>query len=108
MAASTFLDFHLPVLHKYSFQVTSCFPHNYCWNNEHGWDKNEFCRIDFHQSSERIFAEQWIEPATSCPQVLHATKCASGIGLDKGKVWKENKEKQEYYFSNIILIPRIY
>ena len=43
-------------------------------------ERNESCRNDFRQSSERILAEPEIEPATSCFQVCNATDWAKGLG----------------------------
>ena len=38
-----------------------------------GERKKEPCRIDYHQSFERILAEPGIEPATFCSQVWYTT-----------------------------------
>ena len=51
----------------------AAFPLNHCRNNGQRLERNESCRNDYHQSSERILAEPWIEPATSCSQVRNAT-----------------------------------
>ena len=58
----------------------AAFPRNYCLNQEQWWERNESCRNDYHQSSERILTEPRIEPATSCSQVRNATGWAMGLG----------------------------
>ena len=40
---------------QYSFQATGCFPTAY-QNNGKGWERNESCHNDYHQSSEKILA----------------------------------------------------
>ena len=55
------------------------FPHNHCRNNAQRWERNESCRNDYHQSSERTLAEPGIEPATSCSQVRNSTNWAMGL-----------------------------
>ena len=59
--------------HNILFKPLAAFPHNHCRNNGQQREGNESCRNDYHQSSERIFAEPGIEPATSCSQVRNAT-----------------------------------
>ena len=54
----------------------AAFPHNHCRNNWQRWQRNESCRNDYHQSSERTLAEPGIKPATSCSLVLKATDWA--------------------------------
>ena len=61
---------------QYSFQANGCFSHKHCQNNGHQWERNEFCRNDHHQCSERLLAELGMEPATSCSQVQNATDWA--------------------------------
>ena len=56
-------------------------PHNHCRNNGQQWERNESCRNDYHQSSERILAEPAIEPATPCSHVHNATDWAMRLGL---------------------------
>ena len=51
--------------------------HYHCRNNG---QRNESCCKDYHQSSERILAEPWIEPASSCSQVRNTTDWAMGLG----------------------------
>ena len=51
----------------------AAFPHNHCQNNGQRWERNESCHNDYHQSSEGIFAEPGIEPATSCSRVCNAS-----------------------------------
>ena len=36
----------------------TAFLHNHCQNNGQQWQKNEFCRNDYHQSYETILAKQ--------------------------------------------------
>ena len=57
----------------------AAFPHNHCRNNRQWWERNESCGNDYHQSSERIVAEQGIKPATSCSWVLCAISRAMGL-----------------------------
>ena len=65
---------------QYSFQATG-FPT--CRNNGQRWERNEFCRNDYHRSSERVLAEPGIEPATSCSKLRNATDWAMGLGVTK-------------------------
>ena len=37
---------------------------NHSRSSGQGWEKNETCRDDYRQSSERIFADPGIEPST--------------------------------------------
>ena len=66
---------------QYSFMPLAAFPHNHCQNNGQWWERNESCRIDWHQSLERILAEQGIKPVTSCSQVCYATDWAMELGI---------------------------
>ena len=66
--------------HNVLSKALAAFPHNHCRNNGQQWERNELCRNDCHQSSERILAKQGIEPATSCSWVCNGTDGA--IGLD--------------------------
>ena len=67
--------------HNILSKPPAAFPHNHCRNNGQRWERNESCRNDYHQSSERILAEPGIEPATSCSQVRNATDWAMGLGV---------------------------
>ena len=58
----------------------AAFPHNHCRNNGQRWERNQSCRNDYHQSSERILGEPGIEPVTSCYQVRNITDWAIGLG----------------------------
>ena len=62
--------------HNILSKPLAVFPHNHCRNNGQRWERNESCRNDYHQSSERVLPELGIEPATSCSQVRNATDCA--------------------------------
>ena len=62
----------------------AAFSHNHCGNNWQLWERNESCSNDYHQSSERIFAEPGIEPTTCFSEVCNATNWAMGLGP-----WKE-------------------
>ena len=59
--------------HNILSKPLAAFPHNHCRNNGQRWERNESCRNDYHQSSERILAEPGIEPATSRSQVGNST-----------------------------------
>ena len=67
-------------LHNILSKPLAAFPLNHCRNNGQRWVRNESCSNDAHQSSERILAEQEIEPTTSCSQVLYTTDWAMGLG----------------------------
>ena len=60
-------------LHNILSKPLAGFPHNHSRNNGQWSEKNESCCNDCHKSSERILAEPWIEPATSCSQVHNST-----------------------------------
>ena len=68
----------------------AAFPHNHCRINRQWWERNESCPNDYHQSSERISAQQAIEPATSCSQVCNTTEWAMGLGSN---IWKRGLMK---------------
>ena len=72
--------------HNILSKPMAAFPHNHCRNNGQRWEKNESCRNDYHQSSERILAEPGIESATSCSQVRKATDWAMGLGISLKEV----------------------
>ena len=61
-----FLEFFNQYPAKYSFQATGCFSTEPLSKQQQQWDRNESCRNDYYQSSERILAEPGIEPATVC------------------------------------------
>ena len=46
--------------HNVLFKPPATFPPNHCRNNGQQRERNECCRIDYHQSSERILAEPGI------------------------------------------------
>ena len=71
--------------HNVPSKPLSAFPHNHSGNNGQRWERNESCRNDYHQSSERILAEPGTEPATSCSQVRNATDWAVGFGSHRCK-----------------------
>ena len=50
----------------------AAFLYDHCRNKGQRRERNESCRNDYHQSSERIWAEPEIEPA-ACSQVRNAT-----------------------------------
>ena len=58
--------------HNILFKPLAAFPQNHRQNNRQQWERNESCRNDYHQSSERILAELGIKPVTSCSQVHNA------------------------------------
>ena len=66
--------------HNILSKPLTAFLHNHCQSNGLRWERNESCRNDYHQSSERKLAEPGIELATSCSQVRNATDWA--VGLD--------------------------
>ena len=68
-------------LHNIPSKLLAAFPHNHCRNNRQGLARNESCRNDNHQSSERILAEPRIELATSFSQVHNATDWVMGLGI---------------------------
>ena len=47
-------------LHNILCKPLAAFLHNHCWNIWQRWKRNESCCNDYHQSSERILAEQGI------------------------------------------------
>ena len=59
---------------QYSYQATSAFTYNH---HEDNGQQLESCPNDYHQASERILVKLWIEPATSCSQVLYTTGLAT-------------------------------
>ena len=63
-------------------KLPATFPHNHCRNNGQRWERNESCRNDYYQPSERILAEPGIEPATSCPQVA-TLPAEHSLGLER-------------------------
>ena len=68
--------------HNILSKALAAFPQNHHWNNRQQWEKNKFCPNYYHQSSERILAEPWIEQAICCSQVHNATNWAMGLGLE--------------------------
>ena len=66
--------------HNILFKPLAAFPHNRNYGQRQ--ERNESCRNDYHQSSERILANPGIEPATSCSQVYNATDRAMGLGAN--------------------------
>ena len=77
--------------HNVLSKSLAAIPHNYCRNKRQQRERNESCRNDYHQSSERKLAEAGIEPATSCSQVTNATDWSMGLGYEsKTKVVSEN------------------
>ena len=72
--------------HNILSKPMTVFPHNHCRNNGRWWERNESCRNDYHQSSERILAEPGIEPATAFSQVQNPTDWAVGLLYS---VWSE-------------------
>ena len=68
--------------HNILSKLLAAFPHDHSQNNGQQWDKNKFCRNDYHQSSERILAEPGIKPATPCSQVCNATNWAMVLGAN--------------------------
>ena len=66
--------------HNILSKPLAAFPHNNCRNNGQRWERNESCRNDYRQSSERILVEPGIESATSCSQIRNATDWIMGLG----------------------------
>ena len=85
--------------HNIFSKTFAAFPHNHCRNNGQRWERNESCRNDYHQSSERILAEPWIESATSCFQVLFATGWA---------MWLVIKRHCRTFYCNKVILVTIY
>ena len=56
--------------HNILYKPLAAFPHKHCLNSGQRWKRNESCRNDFHQSSERILAKPGTEPETFFPKVL--------------------------------------
>ena len=48
--------------HSILSKLMAAFKHNHCRNNGQPWGRNESCRNDYHQSSERILAKPGIKP----------------------------------------------
>ena len=70
--------------HKILSKPLVAFPHNHCRNNGQRWERNESCRNDYHQSSERILGEpgdRTSESAYSWSPVLYPTDWAMGLGI---------------------------
>ena len=64
---------------QYSFQLLS---HITIVETIDSGERNESCCNDYHQSSERLLAEQWIEPATSWfVQTERNFKCGRNDGF---------------------------
>ena len=77
-----FLEILLPsTLHNFLSKPLAPFPHNHCRNNGQQWERNESCRNDYHQPSERILAEPGIKPVTSCFQVLYGIYRTTGRNI---------------------------
>ena len=47
--------------HNILSKPLAAFPQNHRRNNGQGWERNESCRNDYHQSSERILAEPKVQ-----------------------------------------------
>ena len=60
--------------HNVISKPLAAFPHNHCRNNGQRRERNESCRNEYHQSSEKILAKPGIEPATSCYQLSYGTR----------------------------------
>ena len=73
-------------LHNIFSKPIPAFPNNHCRNNGQWWERNEFCRNDYHQPLEKILAKPGIEPATSCSQVRNATNWAMGLSSNVNNV----------------------
>ena len=83
--------------HNILSKPVAAFPHY--WKNGQQWERNESCCNDYHQSSERILAEQGIVLATSCSQVHNTTDWAMGLDKIKGlKVLKVALMERPWYF----------
>ena len=54
-------------------------------------DRNESCRNDHHQSSEKILGEPAIEPVTSCSQVRNATDRAMELSILRKTLFEKEK-----------------
>ena len=94
----TYPCFSWSSFHNILSKPLASFPHNHCRNNGQRWKRNDSCRNDYHQSSERILAEPGIEPATSCSQVYNAIDWTMGLGPQtcKFQVRQANFKFQTY------------
>ena len=80
------------------------FQHSHCRNNGERWQRNESCRNNYHQSSERILAKPGIEAKTSCSQVLCATEWTLGLGV----LYVYMSRPRWIYWNYICLVLDIY
>ena len=96
-------------LHNILSKPLGAFPHNHCRNNGQRWERNESCRNDYNQSSERILAEPEFERATSWSQVRNATVWAMGCSVWKGEYVRQVNQWmviQQILVSKLLLILR--
>ena len=61
----------------------AAFPNNYCRNNGQRWDRNESCRNDYHQSSERILVELADQTSNFLFSSLHLYRLSYGTRLSR-------------------------
>ena len=87
--------------HNIPSKPLAAFPHNHRRNKGQRWERDESCRNDYHQSSERILAEPGIEPATFCSQVGHATDCAMGLGTEYLSVLIDSLYQSQVSFERV-------
>ena len=98
---------HLSMLSWNSHNILSkpltAFPHNHCRNNEQQWERNKSCHNDYHQSSERILAEQGIEPPVLKSATVPNELCGSAsLYEEKGLVINSNVS-DDFYKLTLIL-----
>ena len=63
------------------------FPRNHCQNNRQRCERNESCRNNYHQSSERILTDPGIEPATPLFSSLARYGLSHGARVRVFKTW---------------------
>ena len=71
-------------LHNILSKPLTAFPLNHCRNNGQLRERNESCRNDYHQSSEKILAKPGIEPVLESA-VLPAELWGSALWLNIDK-----------------------
>ena len=69
--------------HNILSKPLAAFPCNHCRNNGQRRERNESCRNDYHQSSERTLADLVIEPVTS---VLKSATLLTELSLENGRL----------------------
>ena len=75
--------------HNVLSKALAAFPHNHCRNNGQQWERNELCRNDCHQSSERIWP---CRGSNQRPPVLESPMVPTelwGLTHDIDSFWKQ-------------------